>query len=103
MENMLSIIDGSGRDFGQGGLVAIFSIILVFCLLALIILITWIANKIIVKFETKPKKEVTEENTAEKSVQINDEDAMVAVLVASIDYRNQTKKNIKVINVKEIK
>ena len=33
----------------------------------------------------------------------NDEDAMVAALVASVDYREQTHMNIKVLSVKEVK
>ena len=34
---------------------------------------------------------------------LNDEDATVAALVASIDYRNKTKKNIRVVSIREVK
>ena len=37
-----------------------------------------------------------------KSVEIADDDMMAAVLVATIDYRNETKKDVKVVSVKQI-
>ena len=43
------------------------------------------------------------EDSVKQNADLSDEDAVVAALVASIDYRNQDKKDIKVISIKEIK
>ncbi len=104
MNNLLALIDGLGKDLGQGGIVAIASIALVFAILAIIIVIAYIAGVIVDKKAAskveEPKKEVVAEK---KSVNVSDEDAMVAVLVASIDMRNETKKDVKLVSIKEIK
>lgn len=57
----------------------------------------------------KPKKklvettEITEETNKEVApLDINDEDATVASLVAAIECRNEFKKNVQVINVRRI-
>ena len=104
-----AIVDGSGRDLSVGGIIALVSIAMVFTILAIIIFVTWFINAGITSVGqlAKRKKENKAENPTineEKvSVNLNDEDATVAVLVASIDYRNETHKNVKVISVKEIK
>ncbi len=111
MTLLLSLIDGSGKDFGQGGLVSVIAIILVFAILSVIIAITFGAGKLIDSCAKKDDKKTpaapkTPSNMSAQSkidVDMNDEDAIVATLVASIDYRQQTKKDIKVISIKEIK
>ena len=104
MNNLLALIDGLGKDLGQGGIVAIASTVLVFAILAIIIVIAYAAGVIVDKKAAskveEPKKEVVAEK---KSVNVSDEDAMVAVLVASIDMRNETKKDVKLVSIKEIK
>ena len=111
MTLLLSLIDGSGKDFGQGGLVSVIAILLVFAILSVIIVITFGAGKLIDSCAKKDDKKTpavqkTSSNISAQSkidVDMNDEDAIVATLVASIDYRQQTKKDIKVISIKEIK
>ena len=111
MTLLLSLIDGSGKDFGQGGLVSVIAILLVFAILSVIIAITFGAGKLIDKYAKKDdaKKEAKTQtinnatNQSKIDVDMNDEDAIVATLVASIDFRQQTKKDIKVISIKEIK
>ena len=104
MNNLLALIDGLGKDLGQGGVIAIASIALVFAILAIIIVIAYAVGIIVDKKAAskveEPKKEVV---TEKKSVNVSDEDAMVAVLVASIDMRNETKKDVKLVSIKEIK
>lgn len=58
---------------------------------------------------TRKKDEVIEEVKEDKVVErvccpldVNDEDATVACLIASIDARQQTKKNMQVISVRRI-
>lgn len=108
MNNLfLALVDGAGKDLGDGGIIAVFSMVLVFLILGLIIAITYVIGLLIQKFA---KTETVEEtntpavaSASAKTVDIPDDDAMAAVLVASIDYRNETKKDVKVISVKEIK
>ncbi len=111
MTLLLSLIDGSGKDFGQGGLVSVIAILLVFAILSVIIAITFGAGKLIdscakkddAKKEAKTQTTNNATNQSKIDVDMNDEDAIVATLVASIDFRQQTKKDIKVISIKEIK
>ena len=100
----------NGADFhqyGQGGVIAIVSVLMVFAILLIIILLTEAIGNAINK--ATPVAEVaTQTNapvatSAASPLNINDEDATVAALVASIDYRNETKKNIQVISVREVK
>ena len=103
-----SVVNGSEAGLGKGGIIALTSIVLVFLMLSLIILITWLVFKIISSVSAKAKPPVVPvaaqaEGTPASAVAANDEDAVVAALVASIDYRNETKKDIKVISIKEIK
>ena len=52
--------------------------------------------------ETATVEEVKETKTYSK-LDLNDEDATVACLVASIDYRNETHKNVRIVCVKEVR
>ena len=111
MTLLLSLISGFGKDLGQGGLVSVIAILLVFAILAVIIAITFGAGKLIDSYakkddatkQTKPQTTNSATTQSKIDVDMNDEDAIVATLVASIDYRQQTKKDIKVISIKEIK
>ena len=83
---------------------------LVFSILATIILITFSIGKAIEKNSSTNKNDnqnndliAAPQTTNSVPVDLNDEDAVVATLIASIDYREKTKKDFKVISVKEIK
>ena len=108
MNNLLAILDGSVKhDYGQGALVAIFAIVLVFVILALIIGITYLVNIAINKAQSKTSAKKQEEKAVPavetKTIDLSDDDAKAAMLVAAIDMREETKKQVKVISVKEIK
>ena len=103
-----SMIDGYGTDLATGGVVAIVAILMVFLVLMLIIVLTELASKAInsaVK-EEAPAKETPANTPAPVStatpLDINDTDATVAALVASIDYREETGMNIRVVSVKKV-
>lgn len=109
---LLSVIEGIQgtdiRNFGQGAVVALLAIVMVFAILALIIVITYAVGKIVEKFN-KSSDETCEESTnlqdkstPSQKVEITDDDMMTAVLVASIDYQNEIKQDVKVVSVKEI-
>lgn len=100
------MINGLTRyDFVTGGIVAVVSILMVFLILVLIIFLTELIAKSLNTNDIN--KEITKEETViHKTVEhldLNDEDATVACLIASIDYRNKTKKNIRVVSVREVK
>lgn len=111
MKNLLlALIDGNGKDFGDGALVSVLAIVLVFAILAIIIATTYAIGKAIEK-KTSENSQQSQKETVSTAVpqtnnfnlDLSDEDAVVATLVASIDYREKTKKDFKVISVKEIK
>lgn len=89
--------------FTEGLMISLFSVIIVFILLGFIAFTIQLLKFI----EEKPKKEtVITEKTYKKPFElsdIKDEDMMVAALVASIDYFEETKENVRVISIKEIK
>lgn len=106
--NLLMIIDGAIKgDFVTGGVVVLVSVVMVFIILLVIIALTDIVgkllNKTVAQNSESVKEEVKEAVRAYSPLDENDEDAMVAALVASIDYREQTHMNIKVLSVKEVK
>ncbi len=111
MKNLLlALIDGNKRDFGDGALVSVLAIVLVFTILAIIIAATYAIGKAIEKKASQNSQQAQKETVSTAVAQTNnvkldlsDEDAVVATLVASIDYREKTKKDFKVISVKEIK
>ena len=99
-------IDGNAlHQYGQGGVIAIIAIIMVFAVLLLIIVLTELVTKLAGKDApvTETAASAAPVNYAVNKLNENDEDAMVACLVASIDYRNQTGKHIEVLNVREVK
>ena len=105
--NLLMIIEGSTKgDIVTGGVVVLVSILMVFVILLVIIALTEFVGKLLNKtVKEEVKEEIKEEKTKNlyTPLDVNDEDATVAALVASIDYRNETHKNIKVLSVKEVK
>ncbi len=100
------MINGFSRyDFVTGGIVAVVSILMVFLILVLIIFLTELVAKAMGNDEEK-EETVVETKAVTPSVDhldLNDEDATVAALIASIDYRNKTKKNIRVVSIREVK
>lgn len=110
--NLLALKDQS-MDVGTGALYSIVSILMVFVILLIIIGITTLVFKLTGLFEMK--KQIEEQNKKEvlpptqavvnepKQVEITDEDMMAAVLVATIDYRKEIKKDVRLVSVKEVK
>ena len=100
------MINGFSRyDFVTGGIVAVVSILMVFLILVLIIFLTELVAKAMGNDEEK-EETVVETKAVTPSVEhldLNDENATVAALAASIDYRNKTKKNIRVVSIREVK
>lgn len=80
-----------------------FAIVVVFLLLELVTL----SIEAMAKLQRRPKPEAVQPiapmSEAIRSVEdIKDEDMLVAALTASIDYREQTKTNVRVVSIKEV-
>ena len=86
-----------GEKFGflDALVVTIIAIILVFLVLSLIILISSVFSKMTINIENKKYIKPRLEN----KILEEDEDAVVATIVASIDYYKETKKNARVVSV----
>lgn len=96
----------------QGALYALLSILMVFAVLLIIIGITTLIFKLLGLFELKKTLDANKkkaelvadtDNSNEKNKDITDEDMMVAVLIATIDYQNEMHQDVRLISVKEVK
>ena len=96
----LAIYEGP-IEVGTGLLIALIAIALVFAVLLIIIgsinILKLAGKKSTVKEEVKKPAPAVAKNT-----EIKDEDMMVAALVATIDYANETKKDVKLVSIKQI-
>ena len=96
------LVDGMQYgNFADGAVIALLSIVMVFVVLLVIIILTDIISKVAGKDEEAIEETVNAPSGVALPLNVNDEDALVACLVASIDYRQETKKNIQVLSVKE--
>ena len=97
------LVDGMQyANYKDGAVIALLAIVMVFIILLLIIFLTDLITKLAGKDDVKEVKPLAGA-TGSLPLNINDEDATIACLVASIDYRNETKKNIQVVGVREVK
>ena len=91
-------------NLGTGLLIALISIALVFVVLLIIILSV---EGMHLFFKNK-KEEVVEETVVkapvkeQKSNEIKDEDMMVAALIATIEFNQETKEDAKLVSIKQI-
>ena len=107
---MDKIIILTDMSIGDGAILSLVSILMVFAILLIIIGITSLVFKIVRMFEDREKEKnavVTNEKVSStpvtKSVEIVDDDMMAAVLVATIDYQSEIKKDVRLISVREVK
>ncbi len=107
MDKIIMLTDMS---IGDGAILSLVSILMVFAILLIIIGITSLVFKIVRMFEEREKEKnavVTDEKVSStpvtKSVEIVDDDMMAAVLVATIDYQSEIKKDVRLISVREVK
>ncbi|MBE6136013.1 MAG: hypothetical protein E7181_01940 [Erysipelotrichaceae bacterium] len=106
-----AVMDGSQTyQWGDSAIAAVVAILMVFLILGAIILITHLVFKALGYIDLKKeldaaKKPAKVEENVAKPAQFNenDEDMVAAVLVATIDYQSEIKKDVKLVSVKEIK
>lgn len=104
------IVNAKYISYGEGGLVVLICIIIVFLMLALLCGIVSLF-----KFISPKKKEMKKNDDANVVLSqvepakpftmedITDDDMMAAALVATIDYHNEIHEDVRVISIKEIK
>lgn len=113
--NIFAVIDKQENiSFSSGALYSLVAIIMVFVILLIIIGITTLIFKINGLFDMKKELDtklkekhnqtepVLDSNSLTNSVDIKDDDMMAAVLVATIDYQEEIKKDVRVLYVKEL-
>ena len=110
---ILFVIDkGEEITIGKGALYSLLSIVLVFLILLIIIGITSLIYKMMGLFALKKELDETKEKAKKSytsiakiessSTEIEDDDMMVAVLIASIDYQEEIKKDVRLVSVRKI-
>ena len=85
-------------NVGEAFLVAIVAILIVFLVLAIIIFVTWLLQKSMEKIDAKTNILPREEN----KILSEDENAVVATLVATMEFYRETGKDVRVVSVKRI-
>ena len=95
---ILSLFPTDKISIGDACLIAVCSILLVFAILLIIILVTGGFGKAMHAIDAKTHIMPRSEN----KILEEDEDAVVALLVATIDFENETKKDSNLISIKRI-
>ena len=83
---------------GEAFLVAIIAIFIVFLVLVIIIFVTWLMQKSMEKIDAKTNILPKEEN----KILNEDENAVVAALVASMEFYRETGKEVRIVSIKRI-
>ena len=105
---MLFLVQNVNITFGEACLLALFSIAVVFVILIFITLIVSLMKKLKLNDKKEEPKVVSKpvvQETVRKQTKledIKDDDMMVAVLVATIDYANEVKEDVHLVSVREL-
>ena len=94
--NVLSV--SSDLNAGQALLIAVIAILIVFLVLSVIIFVTWVMQKSMEKIDAKTNILPREEN----KILSEDENAVVAALVASMELYRETGKEVRIVSIKRI-
>ena len=85
-------------NVGNALLIAIIAIFIVFLVLSIIIFITWLLQKSMEKINAKTNILPKEEN----KILSEDENAVVASLVAVMEFYRETGKDVRIVSIKRI-
>lgn len=85
-------------NIGEAFLVAIIAIFIVFLVLGIIVFVTWAMQKGMEKIDAKTNILPREEN----KILSEDENAVVAALVASMEFYRETGKEVRIVSIKRI-
>ena len=90
--------DWDKMTIGESFLVALVAILIVFMVLAIIIFVTWLMQKGMEKIDAKTNILPRDEN----KILSEDENAVVAALVATMEFYRETGKDVRVVSIKRI-
>lgn len=90
--------DWDKMTIGESFLVALVAILIVFVVLAIIIFVTWLMQKGMEKIDAKTNILPRDEN----KILSEDENAVVAALVATMEFYRETGKDVRVVSIKRI-
>ena len=90
--------DWDKMNVGEAFLVALVAILIVFMVLAIIIFVTWVMQKGMEKIDAKTNILPRDEN----KILSEDENAVVAALVATMEFYRETGKDVRVVSIKRI-
>ena len=90
--------DWDKMNVGEAFLVALVAILIVFMVLAIIIFVTWVMQKGMEKIDAKTNILPRDEN----KILSEDENAVVAALVATMEFYRETGKDVRVVSIKII-
>ena len=83
---------------GYALLIAVIAIFIVFLVLSIIIFITWLLQKSMEKINAKTNILPKEEN----KILAEDENAVIASLVATMEFYRETGKDVRIVSIKRI-
>ena len=95
---VLAIFKDGNISVGEALLIAVVAILIVFFVLAVIIFITWVMQKGMEKIDAKTNILPREEN----KILSEDENAVVASLVATMEFYRETGKDVRIVSIKRI-
>ena len=95
---VLAVFKDGNISVGDALLIALVAILIVFAVLAIIIFVTWSMQKGMEKIEAKTNILPREEN----KILSEDENAVVAALVATMEFYRETGKDVRIVSVKRI-
>ena len=95
---VLAIFKDGNIIVGEAFLIAVVAILIVFFVLAVIIFITWVMQKGMEKIDAKTNILPREEN----KILSEDENAVVASLVATMEFYRETGKDVRIVSIKRI-
>ena len=85
-------------NVGEALLVAVVAIFIVFLVLSVIIFVTWLFQKGMEKIDARTNILPREEN----KILSEDENAVVAALVATMEFYRETGKDVRIVSIKRI-
>lgn len=105
--NLLKVL-ASNMGMGDSVIFTILCAIIVFAVIAAIIFCVYYISNLMDKSEEKRNGQKEASKPAPviqktRNTNITDDDMMAAVLVATIDYRNEIKEDVRLVDVREIK
>ena len=96
--NLLAVFENPNISVGEALLIALVAIFIVFLVLGIIIFVTWLFQKGMEKIDARTNILPKEEN----KILSEDENAVVAALVATMEFYRETGKDVRIVSIKRV-